>query len=209
MHILRGPGFCPATILGRSRRQTGPRVGNAQAECSTVRLAMGLKLRDEEISRYVAESKTLPLDFRARLRLKPRHGYLGAEMTIVGDAGTTFRVIIRQSRRNPLDFSVILGVLLPGTSDLFRLRRYNGKHGEHTNRIEGDRMTGFHVHYATERYQLRGMAEDSFATPTNRHGSSQEALECLLSDCGFIEDDSSKVLGWLPLGPEDRNDRND
>jgi hypothetical protein len=184
-------------------------VGIADAECCTVRLAMGLKLTDEEIARYVDQSKTLPQDFRGRLRLKPRNGHLGAEMTIVGQDGTSFRIILRQSRQNPLDFSAILGVLLPDTSDLFRLRRYNGMHGEHTNRIERDSMRSFHIHYATERYQSRAMAEDSFAIPTNRYDSLQEALDCLLTDCRFIEEDSGTTLGWLPLGREDPNDRND
>jgi len=89
-------------------------------------------------------------------------------MSITGSAGSRFRLLIRQSPFNPLDFSVILGYLPENVSGLFRLRRYNGKSHKHTNRIEGSKFYEFHIHIATERYQDRGMDEDGFAEPTSR-----------------------------------------
>jgi hypothetical protein len=74
---------------------------------------------------------------------------------------------------------------LPGTFTVFRLRRYNGSSHRHTNSIESETMDGFHIHTATERYQLLGGYEDHFAEPTDRYGTLDGAIECMLSDCGF------------------------
>jgi hypothetical protein len=68
---------------------------------------------------------------------------------------------------------------------VFRLRRYNGKSHEHTNKIEGNKFYDFHIHYATERYQNTGFTEDAFAMITNRYNSFHGALNCMVQDCGF------------------------
>lgn len=106
-------------------------------------------------------------------------------MDIQGAHGSKFRLILRQSVFNPLDFSVILAYCTPTTNRIFRLRRYNGRSHEHTNRIEGDRFYDFHIHMATERYQELGMSEDAYAEPTERFADLPSALQCLLEDCGF------------------------
>jgi hypothetical protein len=117
-------------------------------------------------------------------------------MDLTGQHGSVFRIIIRQGVYNAFDFSVILAYRPPAGPRLFRLRRYNGKSHEHHNRIEGDRFYDFHVHTATERYQLRGMHEDSFAVPTDRYGDLGGAMEALLLDCGFSIDRAGQ-LSWL------------
>ncbi len=43
-------------------------------------------------------------------------------------------------------------------------------------------MFGFHIHQATERYQARGMREDSFAVGTDRYDDLRGALFCLAED---------------------------
>ena len=68
---------------------------------------------------------------------------------------------------------------------LFRLRRYNGKSHEHTNRLEGRTFYEFHIHTATERYQDSGLREDAFAEPTTRLADFVGAVACALDDCGF------------------------
>jgi hypothetical protein len=147
---------------------------------------VALRLTDEEIQRLLTARKVLPLDFRKQLVLKAKHGHDEREMEIRGDDGTEYRLILRQSKFNKLDFSVILGYRLPGMSKLFRLRRYNGKHGEHSNRLEGTpAFYGFHVHTATARYQELGMDEDTFADPTDRYSDLPSALQCMLRECGF------------------------
>lgn len=84
-----------------------------------------------------------------------------------------------------MDFSVILAVRVPQSNQVFRLRRYNGKSHEHTNHIEGQSFYDFHIHLATERYQEIGAREDTYAEPTDRYETFQDALRCLLADASF------------------------
>ena len=85
-------------------------------------------------------------------------------------------LMFRQSTFNPLDFSVILGYIIPNTNQVFRLRRYNGKSHEHTNWLEQEKFYDFHIHTATERYQIAGWNEDGYATPTDRYSDHHGAL---------------------------------
>jgi len=105
-------------------------------------------------------------------------------LVVIGDNDHQFRIILRQSSLNPLDFTIILGVLPEDTNKLFRLQRYNGKH-EHSNKIEGEKFYDFHIHKATERYQEFGEREDLFAEPTERYTDITGAIECLKNDCNF------------------------
>lgn len=146
---------------------------------------MPAQLSDAEIQRLLAEPKPLPADYEARLRPKSKSGHEEAELQITGLDGSVFRVIIRRSKFNPLDFSVILAYEPPGTNILFRLRRYNGKSHEHSNRLEGETFYEFHRHTATERYQDAGFREDTFAEADKRFADLREALNCLFKDCGF------------------------
>jgi hypothetical protein len=146
---------------------------------------MDITLTDEDIERLVHERKVLPAKHLERLALKQKRGNYEAHLEVAGETGGQFRIIVRQLILDPFDFSVILAYRLPHTNKLFRLRRYNGRHGEHTNRIEGIRFSGTHVHKATARYQDRGMAEEAFAEPTDRYSNLHEAIDCLIADCGF------------------------
>lgn len=142
-------------------------------------------LTDAQIAALRREPKPLPVDYRERVRLRARRGHKERELTIRGATDGEFRLILRESQFNSLDFSVILAVLLPKTNVLFRLRRYNGKSHEHTNKLEGQRFYAFHIHIATERYQETGFREDAFAEPTSRYQDFSGALKCMLDDCGF------------------------
>lgn len=146
---------------------------------------MAVTLKDEDIKRLLAERKPLPADHRARTQLKPKRGHKERELDVLGDQKSEFRLIIRQSEFNPLDFSAILAYRIPKSNILFRLRRYNGKSHEHSNTIEGKTFYDFHVHTATERYQESGLREDTFAEPTNRYADLTGAIRCLLIDCAF------------------------
>ncbi|KAA0236796.1 MAG: hypothetical protein DYH07_07025 [Armatimonadetes bacterium ATM1] len=152
-------------------------------------------MTDAEIAALIEETKTLPADYLQRLKQKTKRGHREAEVELPGTRGSVFRVIIRESSENPLDFSVILAHKPPNTNVWFRLRRYNGKSHEHTNRLEGSKFFDFHIHTATERYQDSGFREDAFAEPTARYSDVNGALECLISDCGFeIERGNQKSL---------------
>jgi hypothetical protein len=150
-------------------------------------------LTDADIATLTAEVKRLPGDYRARLQPRPKRGHREREFDVTGQNGSAFRVILRESLFNPLDFSVILAWLPPQSTTAFRLRRYNGKSHEHTNTLEGRTFYEFHVHMATERYQHSGLREDAFAEPTTRYQDSMGAVQCLIRECGFDLPPGSQV----------------
>ena len=110
---------------------------------------MEITYSDEEIAVLIQERKVLPNDWRNEL-------YKEEKLVVNGNNGNKFRIIARQNTKIPLDFSVILAVFAPQLNRYFRLRRYNGWTDPHTNRIEKEKIDGFHIHFATERYQLKG-----------------------------------------------------
>lgn len=146
---------------------------------------MNLRLTDDEIDALLKEAKPLPGDFSRRFRPKGKGGHKEYEINIEGANQSRFRLIFRQSIFNSLDFSVILGYIIPNTNQVFRLRRYNGKSHEHTNKLEQEKFYDFHIHTATERYQTAGWSEDGYAVPTDRYSDHHGALKIMLNDCGF------------------------
>lgn len=147
---------------------------------------MPVILSDMEIGLLLNEPKQLPDDYRARVQTRPKRGHRERELDIVGGRQSNFQLILRQADINPLDFSIILGYLPPGSNTIFRLRRYNGKSHEHTNTLERQTFYGFHVHVATERYQASGLREDTFAEQTTRFQDFAGALQCMLNECVFV-----------------------
>jgi hypothetical protein len=143
-------------------------------------------LTDSEIAALITERKPLEAGYLGRLQLRPKLGHRERELDIDGVNGSEFRLILRQNLLNVLDFSVILAYSVESSSQVFRLRRYNGKSHEHTNQIERNRFYDFHIHFATERYQHSGLREDAYAEVTNRYGDFQSALDCLFQDCGLV-----------------------
>jgi len=140
---------------------------------------------DQEIYHLIQERKPLPDDYRTKIQIRPKFGHKERELDIKGADGGDYRLILRQSIFNPLDFSIILAYRPPKSNQLFRLQRYNGKSHEHTNPIEGETFYDFHIHQATEKYQEIGAREDTFAKPTDRFADFQQAITCILIDCGF------------------------
>ena len=154
------------------------------------------KYSDLEINNLIAESKPLPLDWRSQIRMREARVSKTGAFDIEGVNNNKFCLILRQSRLNSLDFSIIIAVYPPGSHKLFHLRRYDGKSHEHTNPIEKQKFYDFHIHKATERYQNYGTCEeDKYAEPTDRFSNFGEALDCLLNDCGFeLPDDPQLSL---------------
>lgn len=146
---------------------------------------MPAKYTDAEIARMLAERKVLPPNYPAITRLRDKRGHQEQELDVRGESGSEYRLIIRQSTINRLDFSVILAVKPTGSNQLFRLKRYNGKSHEHTNALEDETFYDFHVHQATERYQNSGGREDGYAEASRAYAELHEALQCLFSECGF------------------------
>lgn len=147
---------------------------------------MSVLLTDSDIAALIGESKQLPESYVSKLRLRAKPGHRERELEIVGANGSEFQIILRQSNFNVLDFSAILAYSPKSSSQVFRLRRYNGKSHEHTNKLEHQTFYDFHIHYATERYQHSGLREDAFAEVTGRYGDLLGATDCLLADCACI-----------------------
>jgi hypothetical protein len=151
-------------------------------------------ITDIEISELISEKKSLPLNFSRTSTLRTKRGHKEFNIAVIGENGSQFRLLGRQSSFNNLDFSIILLHVPEGSNQQFRIRRYNGKSHEHTNKIEKERFYDFHIHTATQRYQEMGFKEDEFAEPTDRYGDYHGALTSMLQDCGFIIDGNQRTL---------------
>lgn len=81
-------------------------------------------LNDQEIEHLIKEKKPLPKDYSAKIQVRPKRGHKERELDLKGDGGDDFRIILRQSIINPLDFSIILAFRPLQSNILFRLLRY-------------------------------------------------------------------------------------
>ena len=85
---------------------------------------MAVTYLDQEVESLVQERKPLPADWHSRIRLKSKRGHQEQQLDLTGEAGSEFRLILRQNKINLLDFSIILAVRVPQSNQIFRLRRY-------------------------------------------------------------------------------------
>ncbi len=65
-------------------------------------------LSDNDITLLIDEKKPLPDDYQARVQIRRKRGHKERELDITGEYGSDFRLILRQSTHNPMDFSIIL-----------------------------------------------------------------------------------------------------
>jgi hypothetical protein len=107
------------------------------------------------------------------------------DITIPRDDESSYKLIIRSSKINPLDFSVILALCFSDSNRMFKLRRYNGKSHRHRNKIEDQVFYDFHVHEATERYQRLGVKEEYFAQPTSEYSDLTGAIRVCMKECNI------------------------
>ena len=151
-----------------------------------MRITQKITYSDREIEDLIQEPKELPDNWKFLL-------YKATELNVDGADGNKFRIIVRLNDSYPFDFSVILAILVPPSDRAFRLRRYNGWTNPHINRIEGDEVDGFHIHFATERYQQRTPKEDGYAKRTDRYSDFNGAVRCLIEDANFEEMPQSQL----------------
>lgn len=151
-------------------------------------------ITDDMIREYTSELKILPDNFKINFRDK-KCGHIQSNNIIVGKDGSTFVISIRQSKFNLLDFSVIFGVMIGGS--VFRLIRYNGDHGEHTNKITGEKFSGCHIHRATKIYQENGFEEEGYAEPTDKYVDWKGALNTLLHENNFQLKNQKRIREWM------------
>ena len=140
---------------------------------------------DQEITALIKERKVLSGNRRNKFRKTTHRGNDKYRLSVTGKDGNEFQVIVRISVFNKLNFSVILGVKVPPPKKFFRLKRYNGDYHEHTNTIEDEKVNGFHIHTATERYQVNSVREETYAEPTERYTDVNGVLKCLFADANF------------------------
>lgn len=147
---------------------------------------MAAKFSDKEINDLIQEKKRVSVNFWKQINLRTKRSHKEQEIDLLGDKESRFRLILRENKMNALDFSIILAHYPSDTNQLFRLRRYNGKSHQHTNRLEGETFYNFHIHLATERYQERGYREDAFAIITDKYSNIMGAIECMIRDCKLV-----------------------
>ena len=144
-------------------------------------------LTDEQIGRLLAERKPNidPVEMLSTLAPDPTSRSKSAMRKVPAGDGGLFVVRVRQSVRDPYDFSIIL-TYEPERGHEFILRRHNGSSHRHRNSIEGSEFENrCHIHEATERYQRRGTNAEHYAMPTGRFDNVATGLECMLHDSNF------------------------
>lgn len=121
---------------------------------------MKITLSNEEIQALIEEEKYVNLEFEELFsRMKDKNGHKEFDYTILG--------------YSPKELNTV-----------FKLTRYNGKSHEHRNALDKNpAFYDFHIHKATERYQLAGRKEEAYAEITNRYSNLRSALRCLIDDC--------------------------
>lgn len=149
---------------------------------------MAVTYTDDEIAALIAERKLLLSMRQLPLKFRDKRGHREASIDVQRDSVGTFRIIIRISRFNPSDFSIILASPMQ-ESRFFHLRRYDGMH-EHTNLLEStrrnkDKFYDFHIHTATERYQESAFPHDGYAESTERYNDIDGAFNCLIEDANL------------------------
>ncbi len=90
-----------------------------------------------------------------------------------------FFVMIRQNTDRPDNFSIILVYEGRGRREVPVLR-FNGNHGRHKNRIEGETIDGPHIHKLTERYQMETTHPDGYAVATSGYADLKGALDAFM-----------------------------
>jgi hypothetical protein len=152
-------------------------------------------LKTEEIEALINERKPLPDDHERRLRPVKKSGqqYRQSELEVKGESGHDFKLSLRTNALDPLDFSVLLIYYPQGSTNPTILLRYNGRHSPHVNRLEGERVTGCHVHKATQRYQEEGLNIDGYAIETRDYETPEEALARLMVDARFIDPANKRI----------------
>jgi len=159
---------------------------------------MGEILSDAEIVTLISEPKIIPRGLIRTMRVTKKRKHTEFDHHVTGERGSRFILKLRQNTIDAFDFSAILLYVPAKGGHEFRLRRYNGRHGEHTNKLENQTFYEYHIHTATQRYQECGIREDGYAEVTDRYVDLQSATMCLLKDCGFRHPDGpiSDLMEW-------------
>ena len=147
---------------------------------------MSIIFTDQEIIAFIQERKVLSDNWANKFKKRMNRGYTEHYQDITGEDENIFRIIVKKGDFSKSLFSVLLVVRIPDSKKYFPLCRYNGSNHQHTNEIEGELITGFHIHTATERYQRKNKVF-GYAESTRDYSDVNGALKCLLEDANFEE----------------------
>ena len=102
--------------------------------------------------------------------------------------GNIFRIKIHRNKKFINSFSVIFQYV-DENKKIYNLKRYNGLHAPHINIIERNKVKGFHIHTATERYQEKNLNIEAYAEETDQYSDWKSAFVKLLYDCNIKQND--------------------
>ena len=130
----------------------------------------------------------------AREKIEGRHVRIDYR-AVSTDGRHEFAIFTRQSTRLSTSYSA--GIRwLPAGSESVTLVRCNGSSHEHTNSIEGDKISYVcHVHVAMERYLSVNKRDEGFAEHTAAYADLSGAFLHLLELCNISGFDEIKVSG--------------
>ena len=140
-------------------------------------------LTDARLSELITMAKRIS-NPGARERVEGRH--LRMDYRVVSVEGRhEFSLFTRQSTRLQSSYSAGLRWLRHGRESVM-LVRCNGASHEHTNALEGDKISfGCHIHIATARYLSTSRSEEGFAEPTRAYTNLAGALSHLVEMCNI------------------------
>jgi hypothetical protein len=132
-------------------------------------------LTDTEINQYLQEEKKLKdKDFKEKVD----RGNKTTLFEVKSKSGNKYILRIRNSKSHVANWSVILSIIIKNKE--YILTRYNGNYHAHTNSIEKNSISGFHIHHATERYQEKNYKIDGYATATSEYSTISGAIKKMI-----------------------------
>lgn len=138
-------------------------------------------LKEDFIDKLIAEPKYIRSSKKNQFALTTEKSHRKASIQL--ESKYNFKMNIRQSIRDPFNFSVILLYASSNKNSNYRiLVRYNGDHGSHTNSLEGNTVKKQHIHRTTERYQLSQLREDGYAEETDKYVTLDQAINEFMKD---------------------------
>lgn len=157
-----------------------------------------VRFTDEQIKELIDEKKRFKIGWERKLNFKQQGKQKTISLEIEGEQNQ-FTIILRANIIDPESFSAIFAVIPKDSTQVFRLRRYDGGSHRHANKIEGTVIDHeCHIHFATERYQELGNKEEDYAEQTDRFTNLEEAFRCLIEDCQcFFPNGQQLTTKWF------------
>ena len=140
-------------------------------------------LCDDAVKRIIEAPKLIPSDVADVTdmgALKENGGHLRRNIDLICDEYKV-RMSIRQLETEPLNFSVLL-IYTDEAGYTYNIRRYNGNHGTHIDRVTGDVINGPHIHMITEKAQMSTHKDEGHAVATDKYKTLPDAINVFMTD---------------------------